>query len=257
MKTRTRCAALALTASVALAGCGSAASPHGTGAAATSGTSGSAQSGLKAGDQVDGAALATRMTDAMVKAGSGTISMDLGATGKASGAFVMRQHSTDQHLSMTVQGQALEIVLAGGLIYMKGLPGSTKPWVKIDPHGTDPLSSMFAGLTGQMSDPRQLAAALHGTKATVVSVAPDAVVYDVTLDPNKLLAAAGKSGSTAVPSLKPVTAHYTLDAQSRPTKLAVDAQGTTITVTFGGWGQPVTITAPPADQVGAFQLPAS
>jgi hypothetical protein len=252
VKTRTSCAALALAASIALAGCGSTASPGGAGSGTAAGPA--AQAGLKAGDQVDGATLATRMTDAMIKAGSGTISMDLAATGKATGAFVMHQHSTDQHLSMTVQGQALEIVMTGGLIYMKGLPGSAKPWVKIDPHGTDQLSTMFAGLTGQMSDPRQLAAALHGTKATVVSVAPDATLYDVTLDPKKLLAAAGQAGNAAVP-LKPVKAHYTLDAQSRPTKLAVDAQGTTITVTFGGWGQPVTITAPPADQVGTFQLP--
>lgn len=252
MKTRTCAAAVALAASIALSGCGGTGSSRGTAEAGRYGSA--AQAALKPGDQVDGAALATRMTQAMIKAGSGTISMDLAATGKATGEFVMRPHSTDQHLSMTVQGQALEIVMTGGLIYMKGLPGSAKPWVKIDPHGTDQLSIMFAGLTGQMSDPRQLAAALHGTKATVVSVAPDATVYDVTLDPKKLLAAAGQAGSAAVP-LKPVKAHYTLDAQSRPTKLAVDAQGTTITVTFGGWGQPVTITAPPADQVGAFQLP--
>lgn len=255
MKTRTSCTALALVAAIALSGCGSTGASRGTGQAGRYGSA--SQAAVKPGDQVDGAALATRMTEAMIKAGSGTISMDLAATGKAAGAFVMRQHSTDQHLSMTVQGQPLEIVQVAGLIYMKGLPGSAKPWVKIDPHGTDPLSTMFAGLTGQMSDPRQLAAALHGTKATVVSVAPDATVYDVTLDPNKLLAATGKSASTPVPSLKPVRAHYTLDAQSRPTKLTVDAQDATITVTFGGWGQPVTITAPPADQVGTFQLPAN
>lgn len=255
VKTSTSCAAVALAASLALSACGSTGSHQAPGQAAASGSA--SQATLKPGDQVDGAALATRMTQAMVKAGSGTISMDLAATGKATGAFVMRQHSTDQHLSMTVQGQALEIVQTGGLIYMKGLPGSARPWVKIDPRGTDPLSTMFAGLTGQMSDPRQLAAALHGTKATVVSVAPDATVYDVTLDPNALLAATRKSASTPIPSLKPVRAHYTLDAQNRPTKLSVDAQGTTITVSFGGWGQPVTITAPPADQVGAFQLPAS
>ena len=45
---------------------------------------------------------------------------------------------------------------------MKGLPGSEKPWVKIDPKGTDPLSKMFAGLTGDMGDPRQLADNLEG-----------------------------------------------------------------------------------------------
>ena len=44
----------------------------------------------------------------------------------------------EQSMEMAIQGQTLQIVSAGGIIYMKGLPGSSKPWVKIDPKGTDP-----------------------------------------------------------------------------------------------------------------------
>jgi hypothetical protein len=198
------------------------------------------------------------MTAAMLKAGSGTLTVDLGATGKVSGAFVITSGVMEQQMAMTVQGQPMEIISKGGIIYMKGIPGSTKPWVRIDPKATDPFSKMFAGLTGEMGDPRQLAKALEGTKATVVSSSPDATEYDVTIDPSKLAPATGQpTGQTATPSTAPVKARYTLDAQDRPTTMKVDAQGQTVVVTFADWGKPVSVQAPPADQVGAFQLPAS
>ena len=258
MKT-TSIAAVALAAALGLSACGS--SDSGSGAASkSSGTSSSSSSSttsapsLKAGDTVDGAELATRMTDAMVKAGSGAVTMDLGSSGSAKGEFAMNGGKMEQDMTMEIQGQTLEVVSAGGVIYMKGLPGSQKPWVKIDPKGNDPLSKMFAGLTGDMGDPRQLAKALKGSKATVVSSSADENVYDVTIDPNTLL---GSSGQTAAPSAKPVKARYTLDAQDRPTKMTVEAEGQTITIAFTDWGKSVKIAVPPASQVGTFQMPTS
>ncbi|MGZ6740230.1 MAG: hypothetical protein ACXVD4_12205 [Nocardioides sp.] len=249
MKTSTF-AAVALSGALALSACGNATTPSNSTSTTSPSASGAA---LKPGDTVDGAALATRMTAAMVKAGSGTITMDLAAIGKVSGSFVISSGAMQQQMAMTIQGQAMQIVSTGGLIYMKGLPGSAKPWVKIDPKANDPMSKMFAGLTGSMGDPRQLAKVLKGTKATVVSSSATATQYDVTIDPSKL---AGTTGQSAVPSVGPVKARYTLDAQDRPTEMDVVAGGQDVKVTFGGWGTPVTIQTPPADQVGTFQVPA-
>lgn len=255
MKT-TMFAAVALSGALALSACGapgaagSSASPT---APSSAGMTSSGTGALKAGERVDGAALATRMTDAMVKAGSGTVAMDLAAIGKVSGSFVISAGAMQQQMAMTIQGQAMQIVSTGGLIYMKGLPGSAKPWVKIDPRAKDPVSTMFAGLTGSMGDPRQLAKVLRGTTATVVTSSPNATQYDVTIDPSKFTGAAGR---TAVPSVGTVKARYTLDAQDRPTQMDVVAGGQHVKVTFGGWGTPVTIQTPPADQVGTFQIPA-
>jgi hypothetical protein len=39
--------------------------------------------------------------------------------------------------------------------------------------------------------------------------------------------------------------------------MTVDAQGQTVNIVFADWGKPVTITVPPASQVGSFQLPTS
>ena len=148
----------------------------------------------------------------------------------------------------------MEIVSTGGIIYMKGLPGSKKPWVKIDPKADDPLSQMFADLTGDMGDPRQLAKALEGTRATVVGSTADSTTYDVTIDPKALL---GGAAASAAPAAEPVQARYTLDAQDRPTVMSVEVQGQSLKITFGDWGTPVTIKVPPADQVGVFELPTS
>ena len=252
MKTSTF-VAVALSGALALGACGGpgATTSGGTSSGATSAASGAA---LKPGDTVDGAALATRMTAAMVKAGSGTITLDLAAVGKVTGSFVISAGAMQQRMAMTIQGQDMQIVSTGGLIYMKGLPGSAKPWVRIDPKASDPVSKMFAGLTGNMGDPRQLAKVLAGTQATVVSSSASATQYDVTIDPSKLT---GSTGQTSAPSVGPVKARYTLDAQDRPTEMDVVVQGQHVKVTFGGWGTPVTIHTPPADQVGTFQIPAS
>lgn len=247
--------ALALAAALGLSACGDAGTDAGSKtSSSSSSSSSSAAAGLKAGQTVDGAELATTMTDAMVKAGSGTIAMDLGTEGKATGAFAIKGTAMEQQMTMPIQGQTMEIVSTGGIIYMKGLPGSKKPWVKIDPKADDPISQMFAGMTGDMGDPRQLAKALEGTKATVVSSTADGTTYDVTIDPKTLL---GGAAASAAPSAKPVKARYTLDAKDLPTSMVVEVEGQKITISFGDWGKPVSITAPPADQVGAFELPTS
>lgn len=36
-----------------------------------------------------------------------------------------------------------------------------------------------------------------------------------------------------------------------------DVEGQQVRATFGDWGEPVTITAPPADQMGTFEVPLS
>ena len=248
-------AALALTAALALSACGDAgdgaAGPKSSG---SSSTSSSAASGLQPGATVDGGELATTMTDAMVKAGSGTISLDLGTEGKATGSFSMKGGVMEQEMTMRIEGQTMQIVSTGGVIYMKGLPGSKKPWVKIDPKADDPMSQMFAGLAGDMGDPRQLAKALEGSKATVVSSTAGSSTYDVTIDPKALL---GGAAGSALPATEPVKARYTLDADHRPTLMVVDVQGQSLTIAFSDWGKPVAISAPPADQVGSFELPSS
>lgn len=255
MKT-TRIAAVALAAALGLSACGSSDEGSGSGASSTSSasSSSSSSSGAGAGSTVDGAALGKRMADAMEKAGSGAMTMDLGTQGKASGTFSMSKGAMDQRMTMDIQGQTLEVISVGGLVYLKGIPGGSKPWVKIDPKGDDPMSQMFGQMVGEAgaNDPRQIAKALEGAKATLVSESADGSVYDVTIDPSALPGA-----PDSAPAGDPVTARYTLDSQDRPTEMTVEVEGQKVAITFSDWGVATKIAAPPASQVGTFQLPSS
>lgn len=245
-------AALALTAALGLSACGGgdpdAAGPSSSSSSTSSASATSSGTGLKTGDTVDGSDLATRMTDAMVKAGSAGFVMELGTQGRATGWFTYKGGEMQQQVRMNLQGQAMQVVMLDGIFYMQGIPGSTKPWVRIDPKGDDPLSKLVAEATGDLGDPRQFAKALDGTKAQVVSSSADATVYSVEIDASKVLGDAAQSAGN-------VTARYTLDSKDRPTKMVVEVQGETVTLTLQDWGQDVDVVAPPADQVGTFELP--
>ena len=254
------CAALALAATLALGACGSTtpavskagATPSTSSTSSTTASSSASAAGLAVGTTVDGGDLGTRMLAAMVKAGSGTMTMNVGAGGTASGSFIMKKGTMRQRMVMALEGVRMEIVSIDGVLYIKGLPGSTKPWVKIDPKAKDPSSQLFSGMLGQMGSPRQFADAMVGAEATVVSSSATGTTYEVSIDPAKLL---GEAGQGAVPSMAPVTTRYVLDAKDRPVSMTVEVEGQTVGGTFGGWGKPVTITAPPASQVGTFKVP--
>lgn len=256
--TTTRIAALALAAALGLGACGSSDDSAGAGTSTTASASSSSTTsgaGAKGGSTVDGAALGKRIADAMAQAGSGSMAMDLGNQGTARGSFAITDGAMDQQMTMEIQGQTLQVISSGGLVYLKGIPGASKPWVKIDPKGDDPMSQMFGQMVGEAgaNDPRQLAKALEGATVTTVSESGDSKVYDVTIDPGALLGGA----ATSAPATEPVTARYTLDGRDRPTKIAVEVEGQAITITFSDWGKGTDIKAPPASQVGTFQLPSS
>ena len=147
----------------------------------------------------------------------------------------------------------VQVISTGGVLYLKGLPGSSKPWVKIDPKANDPFSKMFASVTGDLGDPRQLARALKGMTAKVVGSSGGTTEYEVSLDPSTMLP--DSDLGSAAPSMAPVEAHYFVDARDRPSKIEVQVEGQELVVTFADWGKPITISAPPADQVGTFEIP--
>jgi len=249
--------AIALSGALALvlAGCGSSASPT----AATSSSSSSSSSSstgssatpaapaAAAGQSEDATALATRISDAMLKAksGKGTISTSGGSAGtNATGSlqFAVDGATTQAQGTFTVAGMTLEIVTTGGVVYIKGLPVQLiggKPWVKIDPKGTDSLSKSMSQLGSNTGDPRALVDSLKGGKATVKSTSGGQTTYEIT-------------GATA---LAGGTLEVTVDGQGLPSTFKVTTSGVTVTAKYSDWGAPVTITAPPADQVGRPAVP--
>lgn len=167
---------------------------------------------------------------------------------------------------------AMNMELLGSSMYLElpaGLVKTPKPWIKFDPSGTDPVSKALAGIVSEEQqdvDPTKAIGQLAGA-GTITATGKDTVngqpatKYAITVDTQKLL-----NSKLIAPQLKqelqqagvnlPPTLNYTmwLNSDNLPVKLTVAekiaGQQINVTVTYSDWGQPVTITAPPADQVG-------
>ena len=249
--------AVALSSALALAGCGSSGSTSapssGGSAVSSSATSSSATSNASAaaaGATLPAGDLGTRISAAMIAArsGKGTLSTEGGPaaqalTGTLEFVFV-DEKTSEMHGTMSSGGQNLEILTKGSVFYLKGLPAQMsggKPWVRIDHNGTDPISKSMSQLGANAGDPRAMVDAFKGGTATVVDSSGGMTHYRI--------ADAKVSGATT--SLIDVT----VDAKDLPSNFTVAVQGTTVKVDYTDWGSAVTITEPPADQVGSVTMP--
>ncbi|KGN33958.1 hypothetical protein N802_08150 [Knoellia sinensis KCTC 19936] len=246
-------AALALAGLLALGACGS--SDTGSG---DKDTSTSTSEKAASGDTIDAGDLAKRMATAMQKAGSGTMAMETGGE-SAKGDFRYVDGKLEQHTNVPVQGQAMEIIAIGDFVYLKGLPGQAKPWVKIDPKASDPISQMFKNMAeGGVSDPAKMAGNLKGTEAKVKSKDGDNTTYEFEVEAAKALGATASpspSPSASAPAQTKFTITYVLDKEDRPVTISTMAGGQEIKVAYSDWGKKVDITEPPADQVGPMSFP--
>ena len=186
-----------------------------------------------------GADLGKKIAAAMLAAGSGRATVSstgaIAVTGQTEFLFVDATH-LDTHATLKFGQQSLETVFKGGQLYIKGLPPASsggKPWVRIDPKATDPVSKAMAGAVQQAGSPQSLSDAFNGSSATVVDTANGQTHY-------RLTGGQTRSGDLYV------------DGQNRPVRFLADASGTKLQVAYSDWGAPVTITVPPADQVGSL-----
>lgn len=269
---RTIVTALALSGALALGACGSATNDTATGSKA--GTSQEAPAAaVKVGDTVDLAELATKSSAAVKDKGSAHMTMDLGAEGKAEADVDYSGASPKMAMKMTASGEKIELVYLDKVMYMGGesfaqMAGGKK-WIKIDPNGKDSMSQMMGPMLGQMessmANPADQLKAFDGVKATVKSVDGDSTTYTVKLTKEQLAAAvkkqaAGLPGVTEE-SLKQMpdgmTYDMTFDKEQLPTQVAMDVSGQALKMVYSKWGQPVTIKAPAASEVGTFDFPTS
>lgn len=250
-------AALALTGLLALGACGSSGDKADSDTGSSQDQKGTDDSGNSSakGDTVDAGELAERTAAAMKKAGSGTMTMDTDGD-KATGDFAYVDGKVQQHTTVPNEGGVLEILAVGDFVYVKGLPDQKKPWAKIDPKGTDPVSQMFKGVVeGTVNDPTRMASKFKGTTATVKSKDGDATTYEFTVDSAKALQGAATPTPSASASVPPLQMTYVLDTQYRPVSISTTVGSQSLTVTYKDWGKKVDIAAPPADQVAPIALP--
>lgn len=171
--------------------------------------------------------------------------------------------------SADVSGSAMEtsLVRIGSTVYGKGGQLSSnpaKPWVKHDPasKGKD-TAALVTGAMLQLLSPQldQYLVVAGSPYATDFASAPGATVdgvattkYTMTVDVVQATAAkafgnyltpetAGQAQLTTLPL------EISVDAESLPRSFSYEAQGAKIEGKFSKFGEPVTITAPAADQI--------
>lgn len=264
MPPRRLTALLALPLAVALVSCSG--GGHSTKKAAKS--TGTTQSGQAQGKPVDPAALVTLLEAGVASITSAHFDLSVKIAGQLlTGAG--DQKITGGKLSALQAEAALpgqlgnvEVIVADGNTYAKvpkALASTKKPWTLISAASSNPLVAQLASFLGSGLTPASLdkLGDLAGAADSVRDLGPATVNgtptthYRVVINPAKLPPAIR---SMAVLSTSPIPAELYTDARGRPIKIQVATtvlgQATDTTIEFSRFGEPVTITAPAADQVG-------
>lgn len=186
-----------------------------------------------------------------------------GTTMTATGALRATAGATpEMAMTMTVPGSAtgIDMRLVGGVFYMNMGEVTGGMFVAVDPSDpsigipmptdVDPASSAkdlqgaILSVTKVGEPPQQVGGALTQAFDVVVDLSKVTGTTRQTLD--DALKQATAAGATLPPML---TYHYWIDADGLVRRVAYDALGTSTQMTFSGWGEPVDIQAPKADQI--------
>lgn len=243
----------------AVSACGT---QQGDGASATSHQSQQAQdvsdASLTPGQQVDPGELFARM-----KAGSEDLTTARMAMSATTSGMSMRAHgvvdfrTTPAEVALTMSvpamgSEPMRVRLVDGTVYMDMGRLTAGKFVKVDPAE---LKGELGGgdLLGSMDPMKSLDSLGAGfVKAQYVGskeVRGETLEhYRLTVDTSKLDSAMKGQGSVALPDT--IDLDLWLDGQDRTRRATIDLGRTgTLDVVIGGFGRPVTIQAPPADQI--------
>lgn len=192
-----------------------------------------------------------------------------------SGSADMRWDASGVAVNMTLNmgGWQIQVITLARAMYIKMPLGSqadpNKPWVKITADGDDRLSQLLDETVKSMQQGTDIDPVLDDMKAAgtltrstqeTLGTGADVTHYWITLDVAKLAQSRTNNAALqrAIDSKTAINEEISVSKDNLPVKFTVQlpgSNGTTsnIVAHYSGWGQPVDITAPPADQIG--QLP--
>ncbi|WP_026455451.1 hypothetical protein [Saccharomonospora iraqiensis] len=258
---------------LALAGCGN--TVDGRASGGTGGTGGTGGDG----GFMNLSELVSSSSDKASEASSSRFSMEttgMGQTMRAEGEA--RYAGTDTAMSMTmdVQGRSIEMRLVDRTMYMK-MPqvqgaepgtGTDKPWVEMSLDGDNPMAEAMGGGAGmaEQSDPTKVLEQLEQYGGEIVDTrettldGEQVTRYTVELDMTKAAAMMGGEQLRAEPQPSQDTTipmELYLDSQNLPRRIEMNldvmGRSASMVMNYSDWGTPVTIEAPPADQVTQFE----
>ncbi len=236
----------------ALAGLGAAAacslllSGCGGGSQANAAAPAAALASSSAATTVSAADVATKMTAAIKKAGSGKV-VSIVDTDTTEATFQYTPAGLDQQVVHTKKGVVQEVVGVGGTFYVKGLPTPKDGWAKVAAGDSGPAGEQAKWLETSTASPLNFSELAKFGKLTTVSSSASGNSYEATAEACVLMNACDAKNSTG----SPVKVSIQLDPQDRPLKFAMTSPFGNATATFSDWGKPVTVAAPKLDAAPA------
>jgi hypothetical protein len=215
----------------------------------------SADFDLTADDFVD------RVTAAAQDAGTLTMSMQttaLDVTTDATGVVRYLDGGAQEMSIVTTVPEVgeMDMRVVGGMVYMSMGELTGGKFLQIDPSdSSDPMAAQFQGMSGQL-DPT---GALSGLRDAIRSVEkagePEEVggalaqPYTVTVDTATALSSQPEALAEAASLPPELTYTYWIDGDDLMRRMLAELPTGAMDATFTGWGEPVEIVAPSADQI--------
>lgn len=273
---RTVLSVLALSGALVLGACGSSTTETSAGSGSSASSSAVQESKAptaKVGDTVELKTLAEQSAAAVQAKKTAHMSMTTGSEGTIEADLDYSGSSPKMAMDMSESGQSFKVVYIDKVMYMGGdtfkeMAGG-KPWIKIDPSADDAMSKMMGPMLSQMesamANPTEQLKDVEGVKGTVTKVEDGVTTYEVKLSKEQL-AEMVKKQAASMPGVTEealkqmpdgVSYEMSFDAEGLPQTVTTDLAGQKLVMTYSKWGEPVTVEAPPASEVGTFEMPTS
>ncbi len=252
-----------------LAGCGN--TVDGQASGGTGGTGGD-------GGFMNLSELVSSSSDNASEASSSRFTMEttaMGRTMRAEGQARYAGADTAMSMTMDMQGQSVEMRMVDRTMYMKMPQGegaalgaeSGKPWVEMSLDGDNPVAEAMGGADmAEQSDPTRILEQLERYGGEIVDTrgttldGEQVTQYTVELDTAKAATMMGGEQLRAEPQPSQDTTipmELYLDSENLPKRIEMNmdvmGQSSSMVMNYTDWGTPVTIEAPPADQVAQFE----
>ncbi|WP_454050718.1 hypothetical protein [Cellulomonas sp. Marseille-Q8402] len=215
----------------------------------------SAELDLTAEDFVD------RVTAAAQAAGSVSLSMQTTAmdvTTDATGVVRYLEGGAQEMSMVTTVPEVgeMDMRVVGGMVYMSMGELTGGKFIQVDPSDTsDPMAAQFEGMAGQLDPTGALAGLRDAIRSVEKSGEPEEVggvlaqPYTVTIDTQAALASQPEALASGASVPAELSYTYWVDGDDLMRRMLSELPEGSIDATFTGWGEPVEITAPPADQI--------
>ena len=205
------------------------------------------------GEEVSGDEFAGLLNDAVDKATTAHVTMDLGETvgsGEGDADYTKAPPEIAMKLRVDALGGDIEMRLVGGTMYMKS-PTSGDKWIATP---LDDPNSPLAALGGNFDMKEQIELFADAVTSATYQGAEDVDGesldhYTATVDTEKMLQnlPSAAAGQAEVP--KSLTQDWWFDSDGLIRKFSSDLAGATTVMTLSDWGEDVDIEAPPSDEV--------